>query len=277
MVPMKVREMQRRLSRRAEQEPAHRFGDLYNLLYDMTWLREAHRGVSQNAGKMTAGCDGITMTLFDEHLDANLATLREELRAGTFAPRPVRRVLIPKGNGRRRALGIPSIRDRIVQEALRMLLEPIFEADFSPRSYGFRPGRCTMDAVAYVAATATGHQRYYWIIEGDIASYFDTINHRKLLKLVAKRIRDKHVLTLIWKFLKAGVMEGKLFRDTRTGTPQGGIISPLLANIYLHPLDCYLTRYTALSEYQKLRRRRHGQANFLYARYADDVRHITWR
>jgi RNA-directed DNA polymerase len=165
---------------------------------------------------------------------------------------------------------VPSIRDRIVQEALRMLLEPIFEADFSPRSYGFRPGRCTMDAASYVAATATGQQRYYWIIEGDIASYFDTMNHRKLLKLVAKRIRDKKVLTLIWQFLKAGVMEGKLFRDTRAGTPQGEICSPLFANIYLYSFDRCLTRYTAHSESQKLRRRRHGHANFLYARYADD-------
>lgn len=268
---MNVGEMQRKLSRWAEQDKEHRFFDLYHLLHDVTWLRLAHDRVAQNAGSMTAGCDGINMRLFDAELDENLASLALELKSETFEPRPVRRVCIPKPNGKFRPLGIPSIKDRIVQEALRMVLEPIYEADFSQHSFGFRPNRRTMDAVKGVAMHTIGQQRYYWIVEGDISSYFDTINHRRLVKLLRRRIRDEKIIRLVWKFLRAGVMEGKLFRDTKLGTPQGGIISPLLANIYLHELDKYMEKYTSLSEYRRhVRRTRLGLANFIYVRYADD-------
>jgi group II intron reverse transcriptase/maturase len=204
------------------------------------WLRLAHDYVAQNAGSITAGCDGINMSLFDENLERNLQQLAEELKSGTFEPFPVRRVYIPKTNGRFRPLGIPSIRDRIVQEALRMVLEPIYEARFSQYSFGFRPNRCTMDAIRCILWSTQESKRFFWIVEGDIASYFDTINHRKLLKVLRRRIDDKRLLELVWRFLRAGVMEGKLFRDTKRGTPQGGIISPLLANIYLNELDEYM-------------------------------------
>jgi RNA-directed DNA polymerase len=173
---------------------------------------------------------------------------------------------------------MPAIRDRIVQEALRMVLEPIYEADFHERSYGFRPNRCTMDAVTFLRNRILAPtSRYYWVIEGDIASYFDTINHRKLLQVLKRRIQDRKLLRLIWQFLRAGVMEGKLFRDTKRGTPQGGIASPALANVYLHELDQYMAQYTGLSLREKRQRRKQGLANFLYVRYGDDVRHITWR
>ena len=152
-----------------------------------------------------------------------------------------------------------------------MILEPIFEADFCDRSYGFRPNRCTMDAIAYIGLRLNNRGKYFWIIEGDISSYFDTIKHRKLLRLVRRRVKDERLLTLLWKFLRAGVMEGKLFRDTKQGTPQGGIVSPLLANSYLHELDQFMTRYTALSKTQKQSRRTAGKANFLYVRYADGM------
>jgi len=265
-----IGEMQRKLSLWAEKEKNFKFFDLYHLLYDKDWLRLAHDGVAQNAGSITAGCDGIDMKVFDENLEENLQKLAQELKAETFEPYPVRRTFIPKSNGKERPLGIPTIRDRIVQEALRMILEPIYEADFSQYSFGFRPNRCTMDAVKCIHWSTQERKKFFWVIEGDISSYFDTINHKKLLKLLGKRIRDKKLLKLTWKFLRAGVMEGKLFQDTKIGTPQGGIISPLLANVYLNELDRYMTRHTSLPEKEKRERRRQGKGNYVYIRYADD-------
>jgi RNA-directed DNA polymerase len=162
------------------------------------------------------------------------------------------------------------MKDRIVQEALRMVLEPVFEEDFSHYSFGFRPTRCTMDAIKCITWSTQEHKRYFWIIEGDISSYFDTIHHPKLMRLVGRRIKDKKILRLIWNFLRAGVMEKRTFRDTTVGTPQGGIVSPLLANIYLHELDRYMERYTGLSQREKRKRRQQQQANAVYVRYADD-------
>jgi group II intron reverse transcriptase/maturase len=267
---MNVGEMQRLLSRKAEQAPNHRFDDLYSLLCHRDWLRLAHAYVEQNAGSKTAGCDGIDMAYFNEELERNLETLHEALQAGTFEAKPVRRVYIPKAKGGLRPLGIPSIRDRIVQEALRMVLEPIYEADFRQVSFGFRPNRCTMDAIKRIKLYVSEKNKYFWIIEGDIASYFDTIHHRKLMKLLGRRVKDRRVLDLIWQFLRAGVMERKLFKDTTSGTPQGGIVSPLLANVYLHELDQYMERHTAFSNAEKNKRRRGGKANVAYVRYADD-------
>lgn len=267
---MNVGEIQRTLSSKAERLPEHKFDDLYSFLYDLDWLQLAHDYVKQNAGSITAGCDGINMSIFDERLEENLQQLREELKSETFEPQPVRRVYIPKSNGQVRPLGIPAIRDRIVQEAMRMILEPLYEADFSPYSFGFRPNRCTMDAVSCGVWSTIARKKFYWVIEGDISSYFDTINHRRLVKTLRKRIKDEKILRLIWKFLRAGIMEKKLFRDTKLGTPQGGIISPLLANIYLNELDRYMKKYTGLSQPEKTRRRKQGLANFVYIRYADD-------
>jgi RNA-directed DNA polymerase len=267
---MNVGEMQRKLSLWATQNKEHRFFDLYHLLYDTDWLRLAHDYVAQNAGSKTAGCDGVDMRFFDENLETNLQGLTQGLKSETFQPHPVRRVHIPKANGRTRALGIHSIRDRIVQEALRMILEPIYEADFSQNSYGFRPNRCTMDAVKRVAASTLGNHTYYWVIEGDLSSYFDTIQHRKLMKIIQRRIADTKIQRLIWKFLRAGVMEGKLFRNTTEGVAQGGIVSPLLANVYLNELDRYMERYTSLSATARRKRRVNRLTNFIYSRYCDD-------
>lgn len=141
-----------------------------------------------------------------------------------------------------RPLGIPDIQDRIVQEALRMVLEPIWEADFSRHSYGFRPNRSTKDAVAYIGARLTGSKSYGWVVEGDIQSFFDTMDHYKLMQLVRKRVRDEKLMDLIWSCLRAGIMEQGNYRHSLLGTPQGGIVSPLLANIYLHELDRYMER-----------------------------------
>jgi RNA-directed DNA polymerase len=267
---MNVGEMQRKLSQWATQDKERKFYGLYDLLHNRDWLLLAHDYVKQNAGSVTAGCDGINMQIWDENLEQNQAQLAQELQSETFKPMPVRRVYIPKPNGKTRPLGIPSIKDRIVQEALRMALEPIFEADFSPYSFGFRPTRRTMDAIKCITWSTQERKKYFWIIEGDISSYFDTIHHPKLLRLVGRRIKDKKILRLIWNFLRAGVMEKRTFRDTTLGTPQGGIISPLLANIYLHELDRYMERYTALPQREKTKRRQRGEANFIYVRYADD-------
>ena len=266
---MNIGEMQKKLSEWATQDKEHKFFDLYHLLFDMMWLQQAHDNVAKNAGSITAGCDGINMRDFDKNLEENLQVITKELREGTFEPNPVRRVYIPKSDGKRRPLGIPSIRDRIVQEALRMVLEPVYEADFCPNSYGFRPNKSTWDAISHICLVSNNRTKYFWVIEGDIASYFDTIKHRKLIKLLKKRIKDKKLLDLIWKFLRAGVMERKLFKNTVQGTPQGGIISPLLANIYLHELDKYMERKMGTTESRRTRRKK-GLSNFVHVRYADD-------
>ena len=270
---MNVDEMHKELSRKAKREPEHQFENLCDLLWHDQWLRAAWGKVSTNTGSETAGVDHESMTTFNEPPDKKLAELKEQLKAKTFEPRPVRRVYIPKANGKKRPLGIPTIADRIVQEALRMILEPIWEADFSTHSYGFRPNRNAQDALTYLTNRLTGRSGkvYQWVIEGDITSYFDEIPHRRLIKAVKKRVADRDIRDLLWKFLRAGVMEKGKQRETLTGTPQGGIVSPLLANIYLHELDRYMeSNYLNLDSHARARRRKQGEGNFLYVRYADD-------
>ncbi len=264
--------MQKKLSRKAELEPEHQFENLYSLLCNQVWLRTAHHAVNTNTGRETAGIDGEEMMHFNGNTERNLETLREQLTAKVFEPMPVRRVYIPKANGKKRPLGIPTIRDRIVQEALRMILEPIWEADFSNRSYGFRPNRSTYDAISYISNRLAGKGgKFQWIIEGDITSYFDTIPHRRLIKAIKKRVADGDIRDLLWKSLRAGVMEKGEEQETLTGTPQGGIISPLLANIYLHELDKYMeSNYLNLSKVEREKRRYHREPNYFYVRYADD-------
>ena len=172
---MDVGEMQRKLSRWATEDHERKFTDLYSLLCNETWLRAAHRHVNANAGRETAGIDGVTMSRFNADLDRHLGELKMDLKARLFEPLPVARAYVPKPNGKLRPLGIPGIKDRIVQEALRMALEPIWEADFSIHSYGFRPNRSTYDAIATIGNRLTGQsgQVYQWVIEGDLTSYFD--------------------------------------------------------------------------------------------------------
>ena len=230
--------MHRKLSQWATENPTEQRRELYNLLCEEIWLRVAHHSVNSNQGRETAGVDSQSMRNFKGDLEGNLRLLRDQLITKTFEPQPVRRVYIPKANGKKRPLGIPGIRDRIVQEALRMILEPIWEADFNERSYGFRPNRSTYDAIAYLSNRLVGHgSSYQWVIEGDIASYFDTIPQRRLNQAIKRRVADRDIKDLLWQFLRAGVMYKGTFSATLTGTPQGGIISPLLANIYLDELD----------------------------------------
>jgi RNA-directed DNA polymerase len=265
--------MQRKLSQWATDDPTKRFVDLYSLLCNEAWLRVAAHSALNNEGSETAGVDSKTKINFLGDLDGNIIRLRESLKAKTFEPMPVRRVYIPKPNSeKKRPLGIPTLTDRIVQEALRMILEPIWEADFSIHSYGFRPNRSTYDAIAYIGNKLTGNGKsYQWIIEGDIANYFDTIPHRRLIKAVKQKVADRDIRDLLWKFLRAGVMYRGEVQETVTGTPQGGIVSPLLANIYLDQLDKYMeSNYLNLTGNQRFARRKQGKSNFLYVRYADD-------
>jgi group II intron reverse transcriptase/maturase len=205
----------------------------------MEVLWEAWAQVRRNHG--SAGVDGQTIEAVEEHgVEQFLRELREELIAKRYRPQPVRRVFIPKSGGRQRPLGIPRIRDRVAQAAMKIVIEPLFEASFRPGSYGFRPKRGTKQAIYDIRKWVT--YGYDKVIDLDLKSYFDTLDHELLIKLVKRRVRDPRVLRLIRLWLRAGVMhEGRVERSS-VGSPQGSPLSPLLANIYLHPLDVHWER-----------------------------------
>jgi RNA-directed DNA polymerase len=262
--------MQVKLHQWALDDPSRRFTDLHNLVADPAFLVVARERVMGNRGSRTAGVDGVKPRSIDPG-SGFLAQLRDDLRSGHFGPLPVRERLIPKAGGKLRALGIPTARDRIVQAALVLVLEPIFEAGFQPCSYGFRPNRRAHDALAEIHHLAS--RSYEWVVEGDIKACFDEISHSALLARVRDRIGDKRVVNLVKAFLKAGVLtEDGVPRDTITGTPQGGIASPLLANIALSVLDDHFAKaWEACGTYvDRARRRRHGLPNYRLVRYADD-------
>ena len=239
--PEKIRELQRKLYRKAKQEPDYRFYLLYDKVYRRDILSHAYRLVKANKG--TSGVDGLTFERIEEReggAERYLEQIAEELKGKSYRPMPVRRVYIPKPDGRQRPLGIPTIKDRVVQMAVKLVIEPIFEADFEDNSYGFRPKRNAHQAMDDVSLQLRMGKTQ--VIDADISKYFDTIPHDKLLALVAKRIVDKNILRLIKLWLKAPVVEEgedgkKRTKDNHKGTPQGGVISPLLANIYLNVLD----------------------------------------
>lgn len=270
--------IQTSLARKAKEVPTHRFGDLWPLLCREEWIHYALSHVLSNQGGRTAGIDGKTREALRDEKAINqfVNELQAELKAKTFKPSPVRRVYIPKANGKLRPLGIPTIKDRVVQMLLKMSLEPIWESDFLNCSSGFRLGRRTMDCIWSVYQMTYPRSRMYWAVEGDIKGYFDTIHHAKLLELVEKRIHDPRILRLIEQFLTAGVMEKQLFQRTEAGTPQGGIVSPLLANIYLHELDRYWwENHGDLKWAERWGRRQRHQGNNHLIRYADDFLVLT--
>ena len=227
---------ERMLTRLTASEPANRvWFSLLDKTYAPANLQSACDQVWRNGG--SAGADEQTVAHFGRHAEAELQRLHEQLRDGTYRPQPVRRAWIAKlGSKEKRPLGIPAVRDRIVQGALRHVVEPIFEADMAEHSYGFRPGRGAKDALRRVDhLLKAGHD---WVVDADLKSYFDTIPHDRLLALVKTRVADGRVLALVESFLRAGVLEtAKGWQPTARGTPQGGVISPLLANVYLNPLD----------------------------------------
>ena len=255
-------------------DPGRRFDDVFNLVYDPAFLAAAWDRVRTNKGGRTAGVDQIApRSVTSGRATAMLADLGETVKAGRFVPDRVRQKSIPKSNGKIRMLGIPTMADRIVQASLKLVLEPIFEADFQPSSYGFRPRRRAQDAVAEINFLGSGTRDYSWVFEADITACFDEINHQALLDRVRRRISDKPVLSLVKAFLKAGVLtEDGLHRDTWTGTPQGGILSPLLANIALSVLDEHFqAKWEALGpEWTRAKHRRAGGPTMKLVRYADD-------
>ena len=268
--------IQSRLSIHANYVKAYRFHNLYDLLCRREWLDEALDAVLSNKGSVTAGVDGKTKkSLLDDTGEKRvkfLDDLQRELKTRNYHPFPVLRKHIPKRKkGELRPIGIPTLKDRVVQMLLKMVLEPIFECDFLCNSNGFRLGRSTMECVLPMYAYGNTHFNYNYVIEGDIEGCFDNIDHETLMKSVQKRIGDRKVLRLIWRFLKAPVREYNILSKTRKGTPQGGILSPLLANIYLNEFDHYwLEHWGSFTDNQRERRLKHGQANCVLFRYADD-------
>lgn len=269
---VRVLGMQTKLHQWATDDPKRRFDDLYNLVADPAFLVVAWERVRGNRGARSAGVDGIAPRSIVFGAAELLAGLRDDLKARRFEPLPVRERMIPKTGGKLRRLGIPTVRDRVVQAALKLVLEPIFEADFRPCSHGFRPGRRAQDAIAEIRHLTS--VRYEWVLEGDIKACFDEIDHTALMDRVRGRVGDKRVLGLVKAFLKAGVLsEDGIRRDTDTGTPQGGILSPLLANIALTVLDDHFAetwRNEMATPIERKRRRSRGLPNYRLVRYADD-------
>jgi RNA-directed DNA polymerase len=279
-------DMQRKLYRWSLSDKDKSFSDLFNLVCDRRTLMHAWQRLSQNSGSNTPGTDGLTRRKIQERAGGAAGyvdEVRKELKEGTYRPEPVRQRLIPKPNrpGQFRPLGIPTLKDRLVQMALKYILEPIFEADFYPTSYGFRRGRNTHDALATVVKqlhpTNHGPSPVAFVLEGDIKGCFDAIDPHRLMDRVRRRIGDRKVLRLIRAFLKAGVLIEGAIRHPATGTPQGGVMSPLLANIYLTSLDERYGRWTpqpgepptnAVS--RRRRDRQLGKPTFYMVRYADD-------
>ena len=270
----RVRDMQCKLHHWAVSDPDRRFDDVFNLVHHPDFLTVAWNRVRGNKGARTAGVDRVSPVSIAEDDDVMefLGQVRDQLKSRTFTPLPVRERLIPKPNSSKlRRLGIPTAMDRVVQASLVLVLEPIFEADFKPVSYGFRPGRRTQDAIAEIHAL--GSHQYLWVFEADIAACFDELAHSAVMDRVRRRIADKRVLALIKAFLTAGIMAAdRQVRDSTTGTPQGGIISPLLANIALSVLDeHFCAKWDAhTSPYRREVHRKRGGATYRIIRYADD-------
>jgi RNA-directed DNA polymerase len=227
-------ELQAKLHQAAQRDPQRRFHALYDKLFLPYVLQSAWEAVQRNQG--AAGIDQQTLEQIEaQGVLAFLAEIAQALQAKTYRPQPVRRVEIPKEPGKTRPLGIPTVRDRVVQAAAKLLLEPIFEADFEGTSFGFRPGKSAPQAIE--AVTANARAGFRWVVEADIQQFFDTLDHQVLMAALRRRISDGELLRLIYRWLKAGYLWDGEYHDTDQGSPQGGVLSPLLANVYLHGFD----------------------------------------
>ena len=245
-----------RIGKRAKQKPKEQWTSLLSHIR-VPLLKEAYHRLQKDAA---TGVDGVTWAEYGERLDVRLLDLQDRIHRGSYHPQPVRRVLIPKGDGKTRPLGLVTLEDKIAQQAARMVLEPIYEAEFIGLSYGFRPKRSQHDALDAVAESI--RLKVHWVLDADIRAYFDTIDHGHLQRFIEHRIGDSRMVRLLMKWVKAGVLEdGKLY-EAQEGTPQGASISPLLANIYLHYVfDLWLCQW----------RKRHAKGEVYAVRYADDL------
>jgi len=233
----KSRQLQRGLYLAAKRCKERRFHALYDRMSRPDILWRAWMEVRANGG--SAGVDGITIDKIEKEIQEFLTVIAAELKSGKYRPKPVLRVYIPKPDGTTRPLGIPTVKDRVVQQAAKLVLEPIFEADFRDNSYGFRPKRSAHQALRVVKESLV---RGWWVVDADIKGYFDSIDHKLLLTLIKRRISDRRAIKLIRQWLRAGVVENGVLMPTQVGSPQGGVISPLLANIFLHVLDAWWER-----------------------------------
>ena len=231
------------------QDLSYKFERLYRLLFNENLFAEAYQRLSRNPGNCTKGTDGQTI---DGTSIKRIRDLIEQLKDESYRPCPARRIYIPKKNGKLRPLGIPSFKDKLVQEVVRMILEAIYEGHFEDCSHGFRPHRGCHTAMASLQKGGSGTR---WFIEGDIKGFFDNINHDVLISILSERIHDERFLRLIRKFLKAGYLEQWEYKNSYIGTPQGGIISPILANVYLDKLDKFMLRYIETFNKGKARQR----------------------
>ena len=248
----KSQQLQRNLYLAAKKDKQRRFHALYDRIFRLDILWRAWKEVRENMG--SAGIDNITFEMVEEYgVEEYLLDIQEDLQNKKYRPKPVKRVYIPKPDGKQRPLGIPTIRDRIVQQACKIVIEPVFEANFLDNSYGFRPKRDAKQATEKVKKEL---YKNWYVVDADIQGYFDNINHEILLGLLNRRISDRRVIKLCRQWLRAGVIENGKYYPTEKGSPQGGVISPLLANIYLHVLDSYWENHKELG---------------VIVRYADDA------
>ena len=279
---MNVEEVQRRLWEDSKAQIRHRESstplfptsphdgrarNVMDLMHNPTWLTTAALRVMKRSRNKAPGVDGVTVRDFQKGFEGKIEQLRLELKRGTYQPQPLRRVMIPKANGKMRPLGIPCLRDKIVQEAIRMALEPMFEAEFHNNSYGFRPNRSTHHAI--FRCQQLMRSKFTWVVEGDVKACFDEISHKAILKVVREKVMDNKFMDLINRFLKAGVQVDGVVQSTEKGVPQGGVISPLLANAVLNKLDWFLHDQ---GMHGKVRARGYlaGRPDVRFARYADD-------
>jgi len=247
-----------RIGQRAKERPKEKWTNLLTHVR-APLLAEAYQRLRRDAA---AGVDAVTWAGYGDRLDERLHDLEDRIHRGSYHPQPVRRVYIPKGDGRDRPLGIPALEDKVVQQAVRMVMEPIYEAEFLGFSYGFRPGRSPHDALdALAVAIDRSEGRVRWVLDADIRSFFDTIDHGWMQRFIEHRIGDTRLVRLLMKWMRAGVMEDGKLRETQAGTPQGGLVSPLLANVYLHyALDLWVTSW----------RKKQARGAVYLVRYADD-------
>lgn len=250
----KVRKLQNKLYLTAKKCSSRRFHALYDKVFRDDVLYEAWKRVKANKG--SSGIDGITIEDIEaKGVNCYLTGIQSELKSGTYRPLPVRRVMIPKSDGSQRPLGIPCVKDRIVQMATKITIEPVFEADFKGCSYGFRPKRSAKQALEVVRRAC--NNKGYYVVDADIEKFFDNVNQDKLMTLIEMRISDRRILKLIRQWLKSGVLYGNILEISELGTSQGSVISPLLANVYLNTLDRLWEKY--------------GLTHGILVRYADDT------